>query len=80
MANEAAFFNVGSPLVIEHVVAFGCSYAFSRSFTLSLTYVHGFDNSISGPLVNPVTGAVPGTSVRDSSSADSIGLAVTWRH
>lgn len=71
ISNDKTFFNVPAPLVIQHGVYFGGSYNVSQNFKLSLTYAHFFENSISGPLIS-AGGAVPGTNITSTASADSI--------
>ena len=77
--NDVAFFNVASPLITEHVLALGCSYEFAVNTIVSLAYVHGFENSVSGPLIRPALGEVPETSVTNTTSADSIAIELTLR-
>ena len=68
--------NVASPLTIEHTLYAGASYHVTDSFSLSLAYSHGFENSISGPIVLP-TGAVPGTSIQSTTAVDMILVGAT---
>jgi hypothetical protein len=51
----------------------------SQTLKLSLGYVHGFKNSVAGPLVTPL-GAVPGSSVRITAWGDTfmVGASVTY--
>ena len=78
IADSQSSFNVASPLVLEHTLYVGASYRVGDSLTLSLAYAHGFQNSIEGPLVTPF-GAVPGSSVRNTASMDSLVLGATVR-
>jgi len=70
-------FNVGSPTIIQHTVALGASYNVTQAFKLSLAYAHDFQNAISGPLVQPFVGRVPGSSVRTASTVDSVYIGAT---
>jgi long-chain fatty acid transport protein len=70
-------FNVGSPTIIQHTLALGASYNVTKTFKLSLAYAHDFQNAISGPLVEPFIGRVPNSSVRTSSTVDSVYLGAT---
>jgi long-chain fatty acid transport protein len=70
--------NVGSPTTIEHILYLGGSYRLSQALTMSLAYAHGFENSISGPLQTPF-GPVPGSSVKNTTSADTVVLQVSVR-
>lgn len=68
--------NIASPLVIQHQLSAGASYQVNKSLVLSAAWTHGFQNSISGPLVTPA-GAVPGTSLTSSTSVDSFIVGAT---
>jgi long-chain fatty acid transport protein len=72
-----ASFNVGSPTIIQHSLAIGASYNVTKSFKLSITYAHDFQNSVTGPIIQPFVGAVPGSSVRSASTADSVYIGST---
>jgi long-chain fatty acid transport protein len=78
--SDTAFFNIGSPLIIEHIASCGCSFRLSEHETLSLAYLHGFQNDETGPITSPVLGLLPGTSATNSVSADGLaaGLTVTY--
>jgi long-chain fatty acid transport protein len=75
-----SFFNVASPLVIQHVVSTGFSYYLTEQMSVSLAYVHGFENSTSGPIQVPGVGALAGTSVTSAVSADSFGAAFSVQY
>jgi len=77
--DENAFYNVGSPLIIQHGAYMGASYDVTARFTVSFAYSHYFENSISGPIQSP-GGPIPGTNVTSSASADSLlfGATVTF--
>ena len=66
-AATQAFFNVASPLIIENVVGTGLSYRLTEHEIVSMAYLHGFQNELTGPMYSPsfFNGAVaiPGTSV-----------------
>jgi long-chain fatty acid transport protein len=70
--------NVASPTIIQHTVSVGASYHVTDCFSLSLAYAHGFENSVTGPLVAPF-GAVPGTSIKSVVSADLFTLGATMK-
>ena len=40
--------NVASPVIIEHAVYLGASYHVTEALSLSLAYIHCFQNSIDG--------------------------------
>jgi long-chain fatty acid transport protein len=68
--------NVASPTILENAVYLGFSYHVSDALSLSVAYAHLFQNSISGPLVTPA-GAVPGSSVGLTTSADLLVIGAT---
>ena len=65
-------FNVASPTILEHTIYVGASYKVSNALSLSATYLHAFQNEIEGPLVLAGFGAIPGSSIRNSTSVDAI--------
>jgi long-chain fatty acid transport protein len=71
-------FNVASPLIVQNVLSAGASYQVTDCFSLSLAYVHFFQNTSTGPIL-AATGALPGSSVTSVLSADSIVLGGTVR-
>lgn len=77
ISDSQTFYNVGSPLVIQHGAYLGTSYNITERFKVSLAYTHLFNNSISGPLQS-AAGPIPGTSISSSSSADSIIVGASF--
>jgi long-chain fatty acid transport protein len=71
ISNSNTFFNIASPVIIQHGIYIGGSYNVTDTFKVSLTYAHFFENSISGPFMSPL-GPIPGTNVTAQASADSI--------
>jgi long-chain fatty acid transport protein len=71
-----ASFNVVSPLIIQHTVYVGASYDITDACVLSLAYLHGFENSIEGPIVT-AAGTIPGSSVKSSAYVDSLMFGLT---
>lgn len=80
IGSEAAFFNVASPLGIQHVVSTGLSYQATDHVMFSLAYLHGFESQTAGPMYVPGVGAVPGTAVSSSVSADALGAGITVQY
>jgi long-chain fatty acid transport protein len=78
--DSQAMFNVASPLMYQHILGVGMSYELGCDTTFSVAYLHGFENSVSGPIVNPVLGDLPGTEVENESSADAIAVALTFEY
>lgn len=70
-------YNIGTPTIIQNSLALGASYNVTKALKLSLTYAHDFQNSISGPIVQPFVGAIPGTSVRSTSTVDTVYMGAT---
>jgi long-chain fatty acid transport protein len=75
--NSVAMFNLLSPTIIQHTLAAGLSYNVTKSFKLSLAYVHLFENAIQGPIITPTTGPIRGTFVRTAGTADAVLLGAT---
>jgi long-chain fatty acid transport protein len=80
ISNDKTFFNIGSPLVIQHGLSVGASYNLTASLKLSLAYAHFFENSISGPMVSPVIGPIPGTNVTAHAAADTVSAGATFAY
>lgn len=70
--------NVASALIIQHWLYTGLSWEIVENWDLTLAYVHGFENQISGPIRTPA-GAIPGTSVTSKGSLDSVIAGITVR-
>jgi long-chain fatty acid transport protein len=68
-------FNVQAPAITEHTLSMGASYTMTENVTLSFAWMHGFDNSIQGPILQ-----IPGSSVRLTTQSDSIvaGINVSF--
>jgi long-chain fatty acid transport protein len=79
--NLNSIFNVASPTIIQHAIYFGASYQLSDQLTMSIAYAHGFENSISGPIITPFA-TVPGSFVQNTASADTFlfGFTVLFGH
>jgi len=69
-------FNVVSPLTIQHTLSVGASYDITDDCVLSLAYLHGFENSIEGPIVT-AAGAIPGSSVKSTTYVDTLMFGLT---
>ncbi len=80
IGSDAVLFNVASPLIIQHIVSTGLSYNVTEKLIFSLAYLHGFENSASGPIQLPGLGALPGTSVTSTLSADALAAGITMRY
>lgn len=76
ISNADSGFNVASPLVVQHFVYVGGSIRLSLSSQFSVAYVHGFENSVAGPIQSPL-GAIPGSSVTSTASLDALSAGIT---
>ena len=63
-SDAVAMYNLFSPTIIQHSLAYGLSKNVSQAFKVSLGYVHFFLNSIEGPIVTPLTGPIRHTRYR----------------
>ena len=79
ISNSVAFFNVASPLITQHVLSVGASYEFIPGCLCSLTYAHAFENSVSGPIISPLLGPIPGSSATSEVSADALYGSISLR-
>jgi long-chain fatty acid transport protein len=69
-------FNLPDPTITQHRVSCGTSWKVTDALSISLSYVHVFEHSISGPLIVPA-GPVPGTSLTSKVSADAVAFGAT---
>jgi long-chain fatty acid transport protein len=65
--NPVTLFNVQAPGVITNTFTLGASYQLTDDITLSLAWMHGFRNSIEGPILQ-----IPSSSVRLDAQLDTI--------
>lgn len=79
IGEDQAFANVASPFVMQHAISMGGTYDISERFNASIAYTHFFTGSVSGPWQSP-QGAIPGTNVTSSLSADAIVLGVGFKY
>ena len=59
---QQSFFNSQLPLITEHTLTLGSHYQLNEWIGISAAYVHGFNNSITGNLLDTVTGLPLGAS------------------
>ncbi len=78
--DSEAFYNIASSLFYEHMLSSGFSYTPNRNLSFNAAYSHMLENTLSGPLVSPVSGPVPGSNFTSSMSADffSAGISVFY--
>lgn len=77
---DLAFFNSMLPLVCEHTLTLGGFFQVNDSIGVSAAWVHGFDHSITGALLDRVTGLPLGASTTLRMSYDSfvVGIHVAF--
>lgn len=78
--NSESFYNMATPLFYQHMLSLGGSYDFCRSISFNTAYSHYFENQVQGPIVIPLAGPVPDTSVTNRVSADVFSFGVLFRH
>jgi long-chain fatty acid transport protein len=73
-----SFFNIASPTITEHTVSVGFSYKLMDCLSLSASYAHAFEHSVTGPIVLPATNSpLPFSSVTNRASGESFVLGAT---
>ncbi len=65
-------FNAPAPAIIQHHASVGASYCVGEDWFIDVAYRHGFENSVEGPMGHPTMGPVPGSSVTNTMSTDSV--------
>ncbi|MFO0012175.1 MAG: OmpP1/FadL family transporter [Planctomycetota bacterium] len=78
--DSEAFYNIASSLFYEHMLSTGFSFTPNRSLSFNAAYSHIFENTLTGPLVSPISGAIPGTAFSSSMAANflSAGISVFY--
>jgi len=77
--DDQVLFNMLAPAVVEDHLTLGGSYLFSETMELSMSYVHAFENTVTGPTAFQPAGADPANPVDNASLAmkqNSIGLTL----
>jgi long-chain fatty acid transport protein len=77
--DELTFFNVPAPAIVQHHLGAGVSRDLTETWTLNFSYYHAFLNEGSGPYINPMMGAVPGTMITSRLRENSISFGVSRR-
>lgn len=72
-------FNVASPVITQHFGFVGASLRVSQHTIFSVTYIHGFENEVTGP-IQSVYGPVPGSSVTTAVSLDALACGITVQY
>jgi len=76
--DSITFFNVASPAIIQHHASVGFSYRVNKRLLLNFAYVHGFRNSIEGPMYDTANNPIPGSRVKSSMTTDSVMFGFGW--
>ncbi|QDT03418.1 Outer membrane protein transport protein (OMPP1/FadL/TodX) [Rubripirellula lacrimiformis] len=77
--NNESFFNLASPLIYEHMLSAGGSFKLNDKVSLNAGYSHYFENAVTGPIIQPGTGALAGSSVTNTMSADFLSFGILMR-
>jgi long-chain fatty acid transport protein len=72
--NPVTLFNAQAPGIITNTFSLGASYQLTDNVTASLAWMHGFRNSIEGPILQ-----IPGSSVRLDAQTDVLWFGVNVR-
>ena len=78
--DSAALVNIASPLGYEHTLSCGGSYNLCESIAVNVGYSYVFNNTLTGPVVLPGIGTVPGASVSNTANVNLLSFGVTMRH
>ncbi len=69
--DPTTLFNVQAPGIITNTFTIGASYEVNENITASVAWMHGFRNSIAGPILQ-----IPGTTVRLDAQMDTLWMGV----
>jgi|FLOH01.1.fsa_nt_gi long-chain fatty acid transport protein len=72
ISDENSTFNVPAPAIIQQHASVGMSYCVGNDWFFDIAYQHGFENSIEGEMGHPLMGFIPGSSVENTMSTDSL--------
>jgi long-chain fatty acid transport protein len=72
-------FNVASPVISQHFAYVGGSVQVSSHTYLSVAYIHGFENEVTGPIQTGF-GAIPGSSVSSQVALDALTMGCTVQY
>lgn len=69
---SATVFNVASPAVFGSHATVGLGFGVTETLTMNLGYYRAFAEEISGPIISPVAGPIPGTNVSIETELSSV--------
>ena len=75
--NRLATFSLQAPAVYQHVLNVGTSVDLTENLIFSATYVHGFENEVSGPIIAP-GGPVPLSVISNRQELNALVLGVSF--
>jgi long-chain fatty acid transport protein len=80
IGNRDVIFNLAAPLFYEHMLSAGASWFLSCNVSINAAYSYYFPNEISGPVVLPGAGAIPGSSVSQDLDAHILNVGLLVRY
>ncbi|MBW8305852.1 MAG: outer membrane protein transport protein, partial [Thiobacillus sp.] len=74
-------FNILAPGVIEDHVTLGFKYTLASGNELTMSYMHGFSNDVSGASILPVFGGAPAPMGTETIEMDqnALGIQYSWK-
>jgi long-chain fatty acid transport protein len=78
--DSESFFNIPTPLIYDHMVSAGASYALCESVILSVAYSYMLPSERVGPIVLPAIGPIPGSSVTNELDVHFVNFGIVMRH
>ncbi len=75
--DNEAFINIASPLIYEHTLSTGLSLQATRSLSFNVGYSYLVENSLTGLLVSPTLGPIPGSSFTNTMDAHFFSFGIT---
>jgi long-chain fatty acid transport protein len=72
IVDDNSTFNVPAPAIIQQHASIGMSYCVGHDWFFDIGYQHGFENDIEGEMGHPMMGFIPGSSVNNTMSTDSL--------
>lgn len=81
---EQQMFNVFAPAIVQHHVSLGTGYRFTSELELSLAYYHALAEEVSGAMISngagsPLNQPLPGTTVTNTLSEDSVSMQLSLK-
>ena len=78
--NNGAFFNMASPLYYQHMLSTGASWKLSECAAINVAYSYMLPADVSGPVVFPGMGAIPGSNVTQRLDVHILNFGVSVRY